>query len=153
MIVVPKNALTPPILVSTEMGHSSDSAVLELHPSSGMADGPFHVTVLSLPPGCQVKLTSSLVSERGGEFRCECVYVADRYGAVDTRVQSSVGGTFEGIQSTGLLDHLVAVEPGHRLLKRDVTTPWCVAVQSYVPRLQTQTANMHPVCNHTYPGA
>ena len=101
----------------------------------------------------RVKLSSSLVDERGGDFRCECVYVADRYGAVDTRVQSSVGGTFEGIQSTGLLDHLVAVEPGHRLLKRDVTTPWCVAVQSYVPRLQTQTANMHPVCNHTYPGA
>ena len=52
-----------------------------------------------------------------------------RSGAVDTRVHPSVGGTFEGVQPTGLLDHLVAVEPGRRLLKRDVTTPWRVAVQ------------------------
>ena len=77
----------------------------------------------------RVKLSSSLVDERGGDFRCECVYVADRCGAVDTRVHPSVGGTFEGVQPTGLLDHLVAVEPGRRLLKRDVTTPWRVAVQ------------------------
>eukprot|EP00964_Phaeocystis_antarctica_P042907 scaffold24605_cov66-Phaeocystis_antarctica.AAC.1 len=91
------------------------SATLELHPSTGMADSRFHVTVLNLPPGSQVKLTSSLVDERGGEFRCECVYVADRRGAVDTRVLPSVGGTFEG--------------PNRRLLKRDVTTPWRVTVQ------------------------
>ena len=102
---------------------------LELHPSSGMADGPFHVTVRSLPPGCQVKLTSSLLDESGGEYRCDCVYVADRSGAVDTRVQSSVGGTFQGVEPTGLLDHLVPVVQGRRLLKRDVTTPWLVTVQ------------------------
>ena len=89
-----------------------------------MVDSPFHVTVHSLPPGCRVKLSSSLIDERGGEFRCECVYVADRCGAIDTRVHPSVGGTFEGVQPTGLLDHLVSVEPGRRLLKRDVTTPW-----------------------------
>lgn len=107
----------------------SPAAALELHPPSGMVDSPFHVTVHSLPPGCRVKLSSSLIDERGGEFRCECVYVADRCGAIDTRVHPSVGGTFEGVQPTGLLDHLVSVEPGRRLLKREVTTPWRVAVQ------------------------
>ena len=115
-----------------EMQHSvpdSPAAALELHPPTGMVDSPFHVTVHSLPPGCRVKLSSSLIDERGGEFRCECVYVADRCGAIDTRVHPSVGGTFEGVQPTGLLDHLVSVEPGRRLLKRDVTTPWRVAVQ------------------------
>ena len=55
--------------------------------------------------------------------------MADRRGAVDTRVLPSVGGTFEGVQPTGLLDHLVSVEPNRRLLKRDVTTPWRVTVQ------------------------
>ena len=115
-----------------EMQHKvsdSPAAALELHPPTGMVDSPFHVTVHSLPPGCRVKLSSSLIDERGGEFRCECVYVADRCGAIDTRVHPSVGGTFEGVQPTGLLDHLVSVEPGRRLLKRDVTTPWRVAVQ------------------------
>jgi hypothetical protein len=31
----------------------SPAAALELHPSTGMVDGPFHVTVHSLPPGCR----------------------------------------------------------------------------------------------------
>ena len=55
--------------------------------------------------------------------------MADRCSAIDTRVQPSLGGTFEGVQPIGLLDHLVAVKPNRWLLKRDVTAPWQVAVQ------------------------
>lgn len=102
---------------------------LDVQPAAGMADGPFRVNAQNLTPGARVRLSSWLKDERGGMFRCECYYVADRHGAVDTTVHPSVGGDFEGVQPFGLLDQMAPVEQGRRLLKRDVRIPWTVTVE------------------------
>ena len=102
---------------------------LEVMPAAGMADGPFRVTAQNLTPGARVRLSSSLKDEKGGMFRCECYYVADRHGVVDTAVHPSVGGDFEGVQPFGLLDQMQPVETGRRLLKRDVRKPWVINVE------------------------
>lgn len=102
---------------------------LEVQPAAGMADGPFRVTAQNLTPGARVRLSSWLKDEKGGMFRCECYYVADRHGVVDTAVHPSVGGDFEGVLPLGLLDQMQPVETGRRLLKRDVRLPWVVNVE------------------------
>ena len=102
---------------------------LHVTPAAGLVDDPIHVWCTSLTPRARIRLASRLEDEKGAVYRCECFYVADARGTIDTKTQPSVGGSFEGVHPQGLLEHLASEVRGRRLLKRDVMRPWVVTVE------------------------
>ena len=102
---------------------------LEIKPAVGLVEDPIHAVAHNLSPGARVKLVATLKDERDSLFRCECYYVADVHGTVDTAAQPSVAGDFEGVQPNGLIEFLSSVPAGRRLVKRDLSRPWHITVK------------------------
>ncbi|XP_028858818.1 acyl-coenzyme A thioesterase 1 [Denticeps clupeoides] len=106
------------------------AAALRLLPgASCLFDEPVHVKVEGLSPGRNVELRSQLTDDRGVTFRASATYRADQSGVVDVARSPSLGGTYSGPGSMGLLWSMEPTVAHTRLTKRDASKPLLVDVE------------------------
>jgi len=75
-------------------------AVLDGSPHKALAGEPWHISATGLEPGTQVRLVAEHADIGGLPWKAEAVLAGD--GTVDTAVQRSDKGTYEGLDQAGL---------------------------------------------------
>ncbi|XP_033733484.1 uncharacterized protein LOC117322657 [Pecten maximus] len=98
--------------------------VLSVFPREVLVDERFTVSVTGL--GLHQRVTIRSVVEEGGMVFSACgCYVSDSNGRIDVSLQSSVSGTYTGVDQMGLvwsMRQIPGQRPGLRLNKKEVTT-------------------------------
>ncbi|KAM9202492.1 acyl-coenzyme A thioesterase 1-like [Dugong dugon] len=92
-------------------------------------DQPVNIKVHGLAPEQKVTLRASLRDDKGALFRAHARYCADRDGELDLARAPALGGSFAGLEPMGLIWALEPEKPLLRLVKRDVQTPFAVALE------------------------
>ncbi|TMS03064.1 Acyl-coenzyme A thioesterase 4 [Larimichthys crocea] len=108
--------------------------VLSVHPSRSLVDEKLKVLVENLPPGSPVTLHSLHRSEDEHYWEAYGHYVSDHRGIVSVAEDLSVGGTYTGIESMGLLWSMRPVpgsRKGLRLRKMNVRSPMLFNISVY----------------------
>ncbi|KAM4665935.1 acyl-coenzyme A thioesterase 1-like [Amazona ochrocephala] len=94
-------------------------------------DDPVQIRVAGLLPQQEVTLRASLLDESGELFQAQARYRAGSNGELDLSRSPSLGGSYSGVEPTGLLWSLQSKAPYKRLAKRNVLTPYCVDLEVY----------------------
>ncbi|KAM4618597.1 peroxisomal succinyl-coenzyme A thioesterase-like [Polymixia lowei] len=108
--------------------------LLSVHPSRGLLDEKLTVLVRNAPPLQQLTLHAGLRSEDGDYWEAFGHYTSDAAGAVNVTTDPCFGGTYDGVESMGLLWSMRPVpgsRTGLRLRKKDPKTPMEVTVSVY----------------------
>ena len=106
---------------------------IEVTPQLGLINDDLHISVNGLQAGQKVTLQTFL-NESGLKFISCGHYVADRQGVVNVSHDASLGGTYDGVESTGLIwsmEQAPGQRPGLRLMKRDAKTPYDIDLLVY----------------------
>uniref|UniRef100_A0A8B9H7U9 Acyl-CoA thioesterase 16 n=1 Tax=Astyanax mexicanus TaxID=7994 RepID=A0A8B9H7U9_ASTMX len=109
-------------------------ALLSVEPSRGLVDEKFQIVVRNLTPGQQVTLHCVHQSEDKDFWEAFGHYISDQHGTVTVAKDASVGGTYEGVESMGLMWSLQPVpgsRTGLRLRKKDVLLPMVFHISVY----------------------
>ncbi|XP_067681211.1 bile acid-CoA:amino acid N-acyltransferase-like [Haliotis asinina] len=115
------------------------SPTLQVEPSDALIDEPLSVRVSGLLKHQKITLSAVLRGE-GKEFASCAHYTADDAGCVDTAVQSSVGGSYTGVEPQGLLWSMSAQKTSSkRLLIKDVTKPYDVTISVHPDHMDLQS--------------
>ncbi|XP_023125506.2 peroxisomal succinyl-coenzyme A thioesterase-like isoform X1 [Amphiprion ocellaris] len=107
---------------------------LSVHPSRGLMDEKFIILVQKALPGFQLTIHASYHCEDGNSWEAFAHYTADAGGTVNVSQDTSLGGTYSGVEAMGLLWSLRPVpgsKPGLRLRKKNVQTPMEVTISVY----------------------
>ncbi|XP_051808103.1 peroxisomal succinyl-coenzyme A thioesterase-like isoform X2 [Acanthochromis polyacanthus] len=107
---------------------------LSVHPSRGLIDEKFNVQVQKFLPGCQLTVHALHRCEDRNSWEAFGHYMTDASGTVNVSQDTSVGGTYSGVEAMGLLWSLRPVpgsKPGLRLRKKNVQTPMEVTISVY----------------------
>ncbi|XP_036375548.1 peroxisomal succinyl-coenzyme A thioesterase-like [Megalops cyprinoides] len=110
------------------------SPALTVQPSRGLVDEKLQVVVKNLPPRQEVTLHSLHQSESSDFWEAFGHYVSDGKGTVTVAEDASVGGSYQGTESMGLLWSMKPVpgsRTGLRLRKMNVCTPMVVQISVY----------------------
>ncbi|XP_061085003.1 peroxisomal succinyl-coenzyme A thioesterase-like isoform X2 [Conger conger] len=105
--------------------------LLTVKPSRGLVDEKFEVVVRNLSPGEEVTLYSLHQSEDKDYWEAFGHYVSDAGGTITVAADASVGGSYLGIESMGLLWSMKPVpgsRKGLRLRKMDACSPMLVHI-------------------------
>ncbi|XP_071770140.1 acyl-coenzyme A thioesterase 5-like [Centroberyx gerrardi] len=108
--------------------------ILSVFPTRGLVDNKFKVMVENLPPGLPVTLHSLHQSEDKDYWEAYGHYVSDDRGTVTVSEDSSIGGTYTGKETMGLLWSMRPVpgsRTGLRMRKMDIRTPMVVLISVY----------------------
>ncbi|KAM5340321.1 acyl-coenzyme A thioesterase 6-like isoform 1-T1 [Glossophaga mutica] len=106
------------------------AATVTVEPASRCCwDEPVRIIVRGLASQQPVTLRSSLRDEKGELFRAHARYCADARGELDLMRAPALGGSFAGLEPMGLFWALEPEKPFHRLVKRDVQTPFVVELE------------------------
>ncbi|XP_071370989.1 peroxisomal succinyl-coenzyme A thioesterase-like [Centroberyx affinis] len=108
--------------------------ILSVFPTRGLVDNKFKVMVENLPPGLPVTLHSLHQSEDKDYWEAYGHYVSDDRGTVTVSEDMSIGGTYTGKETMGLLWSMRPVpgsRTGLRLRKMDIRTPMVVLISVY----------------------
>ena len=103
-------------------------------PASSLVDDKIRFMVSGLEPNQTVTLGAKLVGDKGEVFESHAHYIADKDGEVDVCRDSSLGGSYSGVEPMGLLWSMKPApgqKKGLRLLKRDVTKPYNVVANCF----------------------
>jgi dienelactone hydrolase len=84
-------------------GPPASRAAVVAAPASGLADGPFDLTVSGLRAGELVRVDARATDATGEVWRSEATFRADRRGQLDVSRSASLAGTYTGTDATGLL--------------------------------------------------
>ncbi|XP_046567120.1 acyl-coenzyme A amino acid N-acyltransferase 1-like isoform X2 [Haliotis rubra] len=115
-------------VIGRALSRNNFSPTLLVEPSDALIDEPLSVRVSGLQLHQKITLSAVLRGE-GKEFASCAHYTADDAGCVDTAVQPSEGGSFNGIEPEGLLWAMTAQNTSSkRLLIKDVTRPYDVTI-------------------------
>lgn len=109
-------------------------ALLSVEPSRGLVDEKFQIAVRNLNPGQQVTLHCVHQSEDKDFWEAFGHYISDQHGTVTVAKDASVGGTYEGVESMGLMWSLQPVpgsRTGLRLRTKDVLLPMVFHISVY----------------------
>ncbi|XP_039548458.1 acyl-coenzyme A thioesterase 6-like [Pimephales promelas] len=102
--------------------HYSSGVSIRLLPSNKCSfEDPVHVTVSGLNPQQRVVLRSKITDEKGLVFKASATYQADNSGQVDLNRDSSLGGSFTGVEPMGLFWALKADVVSSKFALTDVT--------------------------------
>ncbi|KAJ8006680.1 hypothetical protein DPEC_G00109740 [Dallia pectoralis] len=107
------------------------SPLLTVKPTRGLVDEKIQVIVNNLPPRFAVTLHSLFQSEDKDYWEAFGHYTSDNLGTVTVSEHASVGGTYEGTESMGLLWSMKPVpgsRTGLRLRKMNVLTPMMIHI-------------------------
>uniref|UniRef100_A0A3P8TYZ1 Acyl-CoA thioesterase 19 n=1 Tax=Amphiprion percula TaxID=161767 RepID=A0A3P8TYZ1_AMPPE len=113
---------------------SQRSPFLSVHPSRGLMDEKFIILVQKALPGFQLTIHASYHCEDGNSWEAFAHYTADAGGTVNVSQDTSLGGTYSGVEAMGLLWSLRPVpgsKPGLRIhyhcqRRRTSRLPWSV---------------------------
>ena len=101
--------------------------MLKLRPISSLVDSMTKIIVAGLKPLQKITLGANIVGDGGEIFQSRAHYIADKHGEVDVYRDSSLGGSYSGVEPMGLLWSMKQApeqKKGLRLYKRDVTKPY-----------------------------
>ncbi|XP_070763326.1 peroxisomal succinyl-coenzyme A thioesterase-like [Enoplosus armatus] len=107
---------------------------LSVQPSRGLVDEKFIVLVQNVPPGFQLTIHASYQCEDRHSWEAFAHYTSDTCGTVNVSEDSSLGGTYSGVEPMGLLWSLRPVpgsKPWLRLRKVNAQTPMEVTISAY----------------------
>ncbi|XP_071770141.2 peroxisomal succinyl-coenzyme A thioesterase-like [Centroberyx gerrardi] len=108
--------------------------ILSVFPTRDLVDNKFKVMVENLPPGLPVTLHSLHQSENKDYWEAYGHYVSDDRGTVTVSEDLSIGGTYTGKETMGLLWSMRPVpgtRTGLRMRKMDIRTPMVVLISVY----------------------
>ena len=108
--------------------------MFNLRPKTSLIDTITNIAVARLNPGQKVTLGANIVGDTGEVFESHAHYIADKDGGVDVCNDSSLGGSYTGVEPMGLLWSMKPAprqKKGLRLFKRDVTKPYNVALSCF----------------------
>ena len=103
-------------------------------PRSSLVDTTTEINVRNLKPLQRITLEAKLIGDRGELFESYAHYVADKDRKVDVCRDSSLGGSYSGVEPMGLLWSMKQApgqKRGLQLTKRDVTQPYNVIVNCF----------------------
>ncbi|XP_056096081.1 acyl-coenzyme A thioesterase 5 [Rhinichthys klamathensis goyatoka] len=122
MSSVLKFAVTPFARNTLAKMHYSSGVSIRLLPSNKCSfEDPVHVTVSGLNPQQRVVLRSKITDAKGLVFKASATYQADNSGEVDLNRDSSLGGSFTGVEPMGLFWALKADVVSCKFALTDVT--------------------------------
>ncbi|KAM9352518.1 peroxisomal succinyl-coenzyme A thioesterase-like [Symphorus nematophorus] len=110
------------------------SVKLSVRPSRGLVDEKFVIQVQNAPPGFQLTVHALHNSEDGHSWEAFAHYITNTTGTLNVSEDTSLGGTYSGVEQMGLLWSLRPVpgsKPGLRLRKMNVQTPMEVIISVY----------------------
>ncbi|XP_021454488.2 bile acid-CoA:amino acid N-acyltransferase isoform X1 [Oncorhynchus mykiss] len=116
------------------MTEKAASPMLLLHPSRGLIDEKFSLIVQNLSQIQDITLHALIHSDDGDYWEAFGHYVSDATGFVNVANDSSLGGTYDGVEPMGLLWSMRPVPGsriGLRLRKKEVHTPMVVHISVY----------------------
>src|SRR5262249_44324599 len=87
---------------------------LEIAPTSGLVDAPFHITLRDVQPGTRVKVSAARPDAQGRIWTAVAEYSVDADGRIDTDTSPSLGGSYEGVSAHGLWCSALPVAPERR---------------------------------------
>ncbi|XP_058273384.1 peroxisomal succinyl-coenzyme A thioesterase-like isoform X2 [Hemibagrus wyckioides] len=108
--------------------------LLSVEPTRGLVDEKLRIVVTNLNPMQEVTLHSLHHSEDMDMWEAFGHYVSDEHGSVSVAKDSSVGGTYTGVEPMALMWSLRPVpgsRTGLRLRKRDVLSPMIFHISVY----------------------
>ncbi|XP_045112618.1 acyl-coenzyme A thioesterase 1-like isoform X3 [Portunus trituberculatus] len=112
-----------------------------VQPPSCLHDESVSLSVDGLAPGEEVTLEASMTDTRGVLFMSLAHYRADSNGQVDVSTMESLGGSYRGVFSMGLLSSLSPALKKHkftRFFKRDVENPNIVTISVFRGHLSNE---------------
>ncbi|XP_064417218.1 peroxisomal succinyl-coenzyme A thioesterase-like isoform X1 [Latimeria chalumnae] len=120
---------------SMEARHKNTAApLIEVDPKQGLVDKPFELKVSFLPPNKPITLYSQLEREKNECWESYAHYVSDSEGTVRVNQQESLGGSYSGRESMGLIWSMKP-RPGSktdpRFRKDEVTVPDLVDISVF----------------------
>ena len=131
------------------------AAVISVKPVSSLIDEKVRILASKLEPNQTITLEAKIVGDKGKVFQSHAHYVADKEGEVDVCRDTSLGGSYSGVEPMGLLWSMKP-EPGQRkgvrLLKSDVTKPYVVEVKCYNGHItpHESLASLRPLSSATF---
>jgi pimeloyl-ACP methyl ester carboxylesterase len=84
---------------------------IEVLPSSGLMDAPFHVVLEKVLPGSRVRIEARRDDAKGRSWTAIGEYLADADGRIDTNIAPSLSGSYEGVSPHGLWCSALPVSP------------------------------------------
>uniref|UniRef100_A0A0P4VRK9 Acyl-CoA thioester hydrolase/bile acid-CoA amino acid N-acetyltransferase domain-containing protein n=1 Tax=Scylla olivacea TaxID=85551 RepID=A0A0P4VRK9_SCYOL len=133
-----------PVSIScTSMATSALQQVTRVvvEPPSCLHDESANISVDGLTPEEEVTLVASMTDTRGVLFMSFAHYKADGNGQVDVSTMESLGGSYRGVFTMGLLSSLLPALEKHkftRFFKRDVENPNIVTVSVFQGHLSNE---------------
>ncbi|XP_053506184.1 peroxisomal succinyl-coenzyme A thioesterase [Ictalurus furcatus] len=122
------------MLAANRMVASCPCPLLSIEPTRGLVDEKLRIFVTNLNPNQEVTLHCLHQSEDKDLWEAFGHYVSDGQGTVTVAKDSSVGGTYTGVESMALMWSLQPVpgsRTGLRLRKRNVLTPMVFHISVY----------------------
>ena len=108
--------------------------MFNLWPRTSLIDKITKINVALLKSGQKVTLGANLVGDSGEVFESHAHYIADKDGEVDVCRDSSLGGSYSGVEPMGLIWSMkpaAGQRKGIRLFKRDVTKPYNIVLNCF----------------------
>ena len=122
-------------------------------PKSSLVDTITKISVRNLKPLQRITLKAKLIGDRGELFESYAHYVADKDGKVDVCRDSSLGGSYSGVEPMGLLWSMKQApgqKKGLQLTKRDVTQPYNVIVNCFDGHVTPHETSLQPMSSGTF---
>ena len=129
------------------------SSIVRVEPASSLIDDKVRIFVSKLEPKQTVTLEAKIVGDKGEVFVSHAHYIADKDGKVDVSRDSSLGGSYSGVEPMGLLWSMKPApgqRKGLRLLKRDVTKPYNVVLNSFDGHVTPHKGRLQPLSSGTF---
>ena len=108
--------------------------MLNMWPRSSLIDKITKINVALLKSGQKVTLGANLFGDSGELFESHAHYIAGKDGEVDVCRDSSLGGSYSGVEPMGLIWSMKPANgqrKGIRLFKRDVTKPYNIVLNCF----------------------
>ncbi|GAA6075333.1 bile acid-CoA:amino acid N-acyltransferase-like, partial [Tachysurus ichikawai] len=122
--------------------------LLSVEPTRGLVDEKLRIIVTNLNPQQEVTLHCLHHSEDKDMWDAFGHYVSDEHGSVTVAKDSSVGGTYTGVEPMALMWSLRPVpgsRKGLRLRKRDVLTPMIFYISVYNGHIAQDFEQLKPL--------
>ena len=127
--------------------------MLNLWPKSSLLDKATKILVGGLKPFQKITLGANIVGDTGEIFDSQAHYVADKDGKVDVCRDSSLGGSYSGVEPMGLLWSMKPApgqRKGLRLFKMDVTKPYNVTLNCFDGHVIPHEGRLQPLSSGTF---
>ena len=112
----------------TEVSGRSERLRMRVAPGTALVDEPFEVRV-DAAVGSDVRITATMFDGAGQRWSSEATYIADPTGAVTTRRDAPIGGSYRTADTSGLLWSMSpAGDEGVSGTTRDDTAPFDITI-------------------------